>query len=279
MTCALQAVLGVGSVTLPGATITKGATIGCMVTVEASTSVKPGFIHMGSPATAIVKAGPEQDTGETPEGFVRSWFAILPVVQVAVSMSGVAFSLAAAASFAWWASSAMKTDSLVAHLCIAAISVAIMTTALPAAGFIVKKFCLGQLREENGINKYSPQNLARTVLSAVDSKALDIWGEAARGSPWFNSVLRSRGLSIGHNVYLDTNFPGDYELVSYSDEVVVDRDALIFAHLGHYKGGKLQMTQKSVCIGDQAIIESRSVMLPGSSLVAQGCLKSGQVYL
>lgn len=121
--------------------------------------------------------------------------------------------------------------------------------------------------------------MIRNLLWAIDFRAMDVWGEALRGSSWYNSVLRTRGLAISSHVYLDTKFAGDYELVSYSENVVVDRDAMVFAHLGLYKKGALYMMQKAVEIQNGVVIGSRAAVLPGSVLGSQQNLGPGEFKL
>jgi hypothetical protein len=101
----------------------------------------------------------------------------------------------------------------------------------------------------------------------------ELFGNAVRGSSWWNDVLRSRGLSIGEDVYVDTLWAGDYELVTLGDGAVVDRGATLFAHLGMYKEGELSMLQAPVVVG--GVVGARAAILPGYSLVAGNVLAPG----
>ena len=274
----MQALLGVGSVVLPGAVIPEGATLSPLACASASSKMRPGFIHIGASASPLIKAAPGSASGETPAGrSLRLLSALLPVGQVLISTVGISFGLTAAAGTAWMLKPVGAGDGILVVL--AASTTVAWSVALMAAGTLTKWLILGKLKPADGIEKHSVQNMARTLLWAVDSRALDLWVEAVRGSAWYNKVLRTRGLSIGGNVYLDTLFAGDYELISYKEGATVDRDAFIFAHLGQYQKGVLAMTQKCVVIGAHSVVGPRAAVLPGSSLNDKDTLPAGQVKL
>lgn len=269
--------MGVGSVVLPGTVVSEGATLGSMACPDIGATLKPGFIHMGTPAQPIIKAPPGSFCGEVPHGrFLRTLVALLPFIQICTALTGCSLSIAAAAFSAFSLRHLVAGRASLGPL-VAAFVTAVLTIALPAAGLVVKHLTLGQLEPAEGIQKFSFQNLARMLLSAVDAQALSLFGEAVKGSVWYNRVLRSRGLQIGSNVYVDTQFAGDYELICYGDNAIVDRDALVFAHLGLYKDGTLAMSQKSVEIKEKAVISTRAAVLPGSVINCGQVIPPGAV--
>jgi acetyltransferase-like isoleucine patch superfamily enzyme len=256
-------------VILPGTVVGAGTTLGALSSPVMGSSLKPGMVYMGTPALPIMRAAPSPGGGETPEGLaLRMLVAAFPAIQLAASLISTTAALAPAA-LAVYALSDAATSALVS----AAVVTGISATGLGVVGAAAKKLLVGTLKPATGIKKYSAQNLGRMLAWVIEMRSDELFGNAVRGSSWWNDVLRSRGLSIGEDVYVDTLWAGDYELVTLGDGAVVDRGATLFAHLGMYKEGELSMLQAPVVVG--GVVGARAAILPGYSLVAGNVLAPG----
>ena len=273
----LQALLGVQAVVLPGTAVGEGATLSVSSSPLPGASMQPGFIYMGSPAFPIMKAAPSSSSGEIPDTLtLRALAFLLPIIQLTASWIFTTIALLPAAAVAYAISGRKIGASAGLDL---ALVTSIAAVGLSVSGAAAKKVLLGKLSPASDIKKYSTQNLMRMLVWVLETRADELFGQAVRGSEWWNRSLRSRGLKIGNNVYIDTLWAGDYELVSYEDGAVVDRSATVFAHLGLYKGGEFSMSQDAVTVGEGALIAPRAAALPGYSLKSNEALGAGQVGL
>lgn len=264
------------AVALPGTTLGEGATLGALARTLPGSCLKPGFIHMGSPAKPFMKAAPGNPEGEIPSSFQeRLLVALLPALQLLGSWTLAVASLLPAAALAALLVASPPSGATAAVL--TALLTATAALGLTWVGAAAKKMLLGQLEAGSGIQKYSVQNLMRMLVWTLDTKADELFGQAVRGSVWWNKALQSRGVHIGRRAYIDTVWAGDYELVSYGDGAVVDRNATLFAHLGMYKGGELSMHQEAIAVGEAAVIGPRAAILPGYSLESGKVLPAGQL--
>jgi len=269
----LQALLGVQSVLLPGTVVGAGATLGVLSSPVMGSSMKPGMVYIGTPAIPIMRAAPSPGDGETPTGLaLRMLVAAFPAIQLAAGLVSTTAALAPAAVAAY-ALSGAATSALIS----AAVVTGFAALGLGLVGAATKKLLVGTLKPATGIKKYSAQNLGRMLAWVLEMRADELFGHAVRGSSWWNDILRSRGLSIGNDVYVDTLWAGDYELVSLGDGAVVDRGATVFAHLGMYKEGELSMMQGPVAVGGS--VGARAAILPGFSMVDGDVLAPGAVGL
>ena len=159
----------------------------------------------------------------------------------------------------------------------AALVTAVYGLGLTAFGAAGKRILVGRLAEASGIRKYSRHNLGRMLAWVLEMRANDLFGEAARGSAVWNGVLQTRGVDVGKDVYIDTLWAGDYELMSYGDGAVVDHGATLFAHLGMYKHGELSMLQAAASVESGAVVGARSAVLPGFRLESGQCLAPGKL--
>lgn len=271
----MQSLLGVQAVVLPGSVVARGATIGALSHTAMNGITQPGMIHMGSPARPLIRAPPGSPDGEEPATLgLRVLAAFLPALQLLGSWSIIVASLLPAASAAALLSG--QLDMLPTAVKAAAITLT-NVLCMTWAGALVKRAMLGKLAPESGIKKYSAQNILRMLFWTLDTSLDQVFGQAARGSAWWNRALQARGLSIAKHVYIDTLWAGDYELVSYASGAVVDRGATVFAHLGMYKAGKLSIAQESVALGAGSVVGPRAAVLPGFSLEEGKELATGQL--
>ena len=65
--------------------------------------------------------------------------------------------------------------------------------------------------------------------------------------------------------------------MSFRDKVIIDRSAVLFAHLGMYRNGELTMLQRPAVISSGATVEARAAVLPGYTLEAGGVLSAGNL--
>lgn len=151
----------------------------------------------------------------------------------------------------------------------------IAASSLAVMGAATKALLVGKVAPTEGIEKHSLHNLGRMLAWVLEMRSDALFGHAAKGSSWWNRILRLRGLTVGEDVYVDTLWAGDYELVTLGDEAVVDRGATVFAHLGMYKEGVLSMMQAPVVVGGS--VGARAAILPGFLLVEGGALAPGGV--
>ena len=262
---ASQALLGVQAVALPGVTIGQGATLGAMSCAALNSTLQPGMVHMGSPAKPLLRAAPKTAEGDIPDTLpTRTLVGLLPAVQLLGSCTVAAVSLLPAAALALLASRFSVSGGL--DLITAALITAMAACGLTWSGALLKAALLGRLEPAAGIRKYSRQNVLRMLFWTLDTTVDQIFGQAARGSAWWNKALQARGAEVGKRVYIDTLWAGDYELVSYATGAVVDRGATVFAHLGMYKAGQLSISQEPVTIGANSRVAARAAVLPGFSL-------------
>ena len=272
----MKALLGVQAVAMPGTTLGVGATLGALARTLPGSCLKPGFIHMGSPAKPLLKAAPANPEGDIPSSTAeRLLVSLLPGLQLLGSWTLAVAALLPAAALA--GVSVASPPSGATAVALAALITATAAFGLTWTGAVVKKLLLGRLEVASGIRKYSVQNLMRMLFWTLDMKADDIIGQAVRGSVWWNKALQSRGVCIGKRAYIDTIWAGDYELVSYGDGAIVDKNATLFAHLGMYKAGQLSMYQEAIAVGEAAVIGPRAAVLPGYSLEAGKVLDAGQL--
>ena len=261
---------------MPGTTIEEGATLGALARSLPGSCLKAGFIHMSSPAKAFMKAAPSKSEGEVPSSRLERYLAaLLPALQLLGSWTLVVASLLPAAALAGILVSSPPCG--VAAVALAASVTASAVMGLSWVGAVVKTVLLGRLEAASGVRKYSVQNLLRMLFWSLDMKADNVFGQPVRGSAWWNKALQSRGIAVGRRAYIDTVWAGDYELVSYGDGAIVDRNATVFAHLGTYKAGELRMSQEAVAIADGAVVGPCAAVLPGYSLEAGKVLEAGQL--
>ena len=268
--------MGVQAVVLPGTSVGKAATLATLSRAPMHSSLQPGLVYMGSPARPFMKAGPGSTDGEVPQtGALKAFAALLPGLQL---LAGWAVAVAALLPAALIARLLVASHPSSLHtLAAAAFVTAVAASGLMLVGAAAKKLMLGQLAPAAGIAKYSGQNLMRMLFWTLDAKLDDLFGRAVRGSAWWNKALQSRGVTIQGKAYIDTLWSGDYELVSYGDGAIVDRNATMFAHLGMYKAGGLTMMQETVAVGDGAVVGARAAVLPGFELEASKLLAPGQL--
>lgn len=272
----MQALLGVQATVLPEVTVGEGATLGALSRAVAGSTLAAGMIHMGCPAAPFMRAAPKSSDGETPVTvWLQAYVAILPILQLLGSWTLIVASLSPAATAAHLL--ALDQLSTAATLGSATLVTATAASGLALLGAFLKRTVLGKLEPASGIHKYSGQNLTRMLFWTLDTKADDTWGQAFRGSPWWNCALKARGVALGQRAYIDTLWAGDYELVSYGEGAIVDHGTTIFAHLGMYKAGELSMTQQAVTLGEGAMVGPRAAVLPGFSLAQDGVLAAGKL--
>ena len=274
----LQALLGVSAVAMPGTVIGAGSTLGAMAVTQPGGQLKPGCLYMGSPALLLMKAAPSPNFIDAPSSDgLRLTFALLPAIQPVMAYGVLASGLVMGGAAAMAGLHALAPSSAPVLATVAGSAFAALGAALCVAGAAVKRCLLGLVEPMERFEKYSYYNLRRMLVHMADVPARDAFAEAMRGSPWFNAALRLRGVVIGRGVYVNTLAYGDYELMAYGDRCVVDQDAVLFAHLGMYRQGKLENYQAHSSIGAGAVVGAHAATLPGYHLPVEGQLGPAQL--
>lgn len=246
-----------------------GATLGVLASAPEGSTLVAGMLYVGSPALPVLRAAPCSETGEQACGALRLLASIFPALQLAAVALLTSLGAAPAAALA----SLLPAFTTLSPAAVTALYAA----CLGSLGAAAKKVLVGRLQPASGIKKYSAQNFGRMMAWVLEVAGNDLFGDAVRGSCWWNRILRARGVSVGQDVYIDALWAGDYELVSYGEGAVVDRGASVFAHLGMYKDGVLAMVQEAAAVGANSTIGHRAVILPGFNLPAGQRLPAGQL--
>jgi len=93
------------------------------------------------------------------------------------------------------------------------------------------------------------------------------------GTPVMNVFFRAMGAKIGHNVWCETWYLDDPDLVTIRENVVVGRNADIQTHLFHDRLLRLD----TVTIGDNVSIGSSTYVLPGSVIANDAEIGAGSL--
>jgi non-ribosomal peptide synthetase-like protein len=93
------------------------------------------------------------------------------------------------------------------------------------------------------------------------------------GTPVMNVFFRAMGARIGHNVWCETWYLDDPDLVTIRDNVVVGRNADIQTHLFHDR--LLRLDQ--VTIGKNVSIGSSTYLLPGTVIANDAEIGAGSL--
>lgn len=93
------------------------------------------------------------------------------------------------------------------------------------------------------------------------------------GTPVMNVFFRALGAKIGHNVWCETWYLDDPDLVSIRDNVVIGRNSDIQTHLFHDRLLRLD----TVTIASNVSIGSRTYVLPGSVIASDAEIGAGSL--
>jgi acetyltransferase-like isoleucine patch superfamily enzyme len=84
---------------------------------------------------------------------------------------------------------------------------------------------------------------------------------------------------VGKRVYNDATRIGDPGLLSFGDDAVVDRGALLLAHSGIYDHSGMHLLFKPLSLGANSVVGPRSVLMPGLAVTKNQSVPAGELMM
>jgi hypothetical protein len=84
---------------------------------------------------------------------------------------------------------------------------------------------------------------------------------------------------IGKRVYIEATRGGDPGLLSFADDVVVDRGALLLAHSGTNDSNGINLSFQPLTLGANCVVGSRRVFMPSLSLAEKQAVPAGELLM
>jgi fatty acid synthase len=254
-----KALIGMGSVVMPNTHIGVGTTLGARAATQPDDTLEGSMLYMGAPAKALA----QQDTSGdyTPKGFWQNaTYWAVPWLQPFVAALVVAVAAYGTAGAAVVIISRHGTWQ--ALLALPALFPVFAGIAL-SCSVVLKWALLWQTKPGERV-KFGWVWTIRSILWAVEVMLTQTCLETVRGTAWYNGYLRLRGASVGSNVHIDTfSFLQDSDTVSLADGVAIGRNATVFGHVGSYRKGEFVLAFQHTSFGQDSVVGTRAVILPG----------------
>ncbi len=158
---------------------------------------------------------------------------------------------------------------------IAEIAVVLFASSLSALAITVaaKWLLIGRVRK--GQHPLWSSFVWRDELAwtFVESLARPWASSTLLGTPMMNIFFRAMGATIGRNVWCETWYLDDPDLVTIGDNVVIGRNSDLQTHLFHDRLLRLDM----VSIGDNVSIGSNTYVLPGADISIDAEIGAGSL--
>jgi len=117
------------------------------------------------------------------------------------------------------------------------------------------------------------------VTSLYDSVVVVYLLEALTGTPFMAYFLRNLGVKIGKNVFINTPYFSEFDLVTINDRVSLNRESIIQTHLYEDRIFKMSSItlESDVSVGDRSILLYGTLMKKYSTLDSLSLLMKGEI--
>lgn len=117
------------------------------------------------------------------------------------------------------------------------------------------------------------------ITSLYDSVVVVYLLEALTGTPFISHFLRNLGVKIGKNVFINTPYFSEFDLVTINDRVSLNRESIIQTHLYEDRIFKMSSItlESDVSVGDRSILLYGTLMKTHSTLDSLSLLMKGEI--
>ncbi|KAJ3332768.1 hypothetical protein HDU76_013180 [Blyttiomyces sp. JEL0837] len=272
-----NAVIGHGSVLLPGAVVPSHAVLGPYTKLDGHENMKVASTWMGSPATLVQDARPEEITEALRKSGGRAaehwpWLLLECLGQLLVPLLAFALPIPCIFVIGLIVSSNLGPWALI-YFSPIGYGLFVLTTFIVV--FLGKWFLVGRLRRETSYKLFGARFLGWTLFAALHRYSFSLVLDRLLGTDMMAGYWWLMGAKIGNNVYINSTDVLEYDLLQIDDEVSIGEGA----YLAALSMNSSRVSLSYVIINERASIGSSSAVMPGSVVERQNILGSSSTAM